>query len=194
MDCNSCLDKDDCIRAGACLNAPVRLPKLLIIGYARHGKDTVAELFRDRYGYKFVSSSLFLAERVVRPAMETELGITYETLGDCYEDRVNHRAFWYDKISAFNEEDPGRLAKAVLEEADIYVGMRSNREYLGTTELFDRVIWVDGSGRGLPPEDRSSMDIDYVPSEMYRIDNGGKLADTIMQVDRFMYHYKGEVK
>ena len=32
-------------------------PKLLIIGHARHGKDTVAEILRDTHGYDFVSSS-----------------------------------------------------------------------------------------------------------------------------------------
>ena len=32
---------------------PVRKPKLLVIGHARHGKDTVSELLRDRHGFSF---------------------------------------------------------------------------------------------------------------------------------------------
>lgn len=161
---------------------PLIKPRLLILGNARHGKDTVAELLRDRHGYTFVSSSYVCGEKAVRPAL-AERGIVYDSMADCYADRVNHRAFWYDTIAAYNTP-ADRLAREVLKQADIYVGMRSGREYRVARPLFDAVLWVDASGRGLPPEPRSSMDIDYDIFDMERIDNGGDLDQLTRNVDR----------
>ena len=36
--------------------------KLLVIGHGRHGKDTVCEILRDKYGYSFESSSQFCSK------------------------------------------------------------------------------------------------------------------------------------
>lgn len=150
-------------------------PKILILGWARHGKDTVAEILRDTHGYVFQSSSMFCAEQVCRPAMAA-LGITYDSLEECYADRVNHRATWYEAIKAYNAEDPARLAKGILEDGDLYVGMRSAYEFAEARKLFDHILWVDASARGLPPEPRDSMDIDYEDS-FHFINNGGTLDD-----------------
>jgi len=38
------------------------LPKLLVIGHGRHGKDTVCEILRDKYGFSFESSSQFCSK------------------------------------------------------------------------------------------------------------------------------------
>lgn len=157
--------------------------KLLIIGHGRHGKDTVAEHLRDEHGLSFVSSSYFLAERVVRPAL-VEHGLTYDTLEACYEDRVNHRVLWRDIIRAYNGDDPARLARAILEVSDCYVGMRSHEEYIASRHLFNAVMWVDAFRRGLPADD--SLTIEYDPSRMIRIENGGSLDDTCEQVDNWM--------
>lgn len=155
---------------------PARKPKLLIIGHGRHGKDTVAELLRDKFGYSFASSSFFAAETVVRPALAA-CGITYDTLDACYADRVNHRGFWYEAIAAYNGRGKSKLAEAILEDHDIYVGMRSNAEFEASRELFDVVVWVDAFDRGLTPEPASSFDITFDPATMYRINNGGTLTD-----------------
>lgn len=157
--------------------------KLLIIGHGRHGKDTVAEHLRDKHGLSFVSSSYFLAERVVRPAL-MERGLIYDTLEACYEDRVNHRVLWRDIIRAYNGDDPARLARAVLEVSDCYVGMRSHEEYTASRHLFDAVLWVNGFRRGLPADD--SLTIKFDPGQMILIDNGGALTDTLSDVDFWM--------
>lgn len=161
-----------------------RKPRLLILGHARHGKDTVAELLRDNHGYTFASSSYFLAEVAVRPALAAK-GITYHTLDECYADRVNHRAAWYDAISEYNGEDPSRLAKAILAEHAIYVGMRSNREYEAARPLFDAVLWVNAYERTGMAEPRSSMDIDYDPTCMVRVENNGSPQDLARLIDFF---------
>jgi hypothetical protein len=156
--------------------------KLLIIGHARHGKDTAAEYLRDAHGISFQSSSLFLAETVVRPALAGR-GIFYDSLAECYADRVNHRALWREIIADFNGDDPARLAKAILVVSDCYVGMRSARELWASRALFDAILWIDASGRGLPPEGADSMDIVFDPAWMIRIDNGGPVEAMRAQLD-----------
>lgn len=160
-------------------------PRILILGHARHGKDTVAEILRDHHGFDFRSSSFFLAEKVVRPAL-AERGITYASLDECYEDRVNHRALWREIIADFNGDDPALLAKSILAECDVYVGMRTDREYRASLPLFDVVVWVDASRRGIPPEGTDSMTIEYDPETMHRIDNGGGLGWLSAQVGRLI--------
>ena len=157
--------------------------KLLILGHGRHGKDTVAEYLRDAHGVSFVSSSLFLAETVVRPALVAH-GLVYDTLDACYADRVNHRELWRDIIADHNGEDPARLAKAVLAVSDCYVGMRTDREYLAARPLFDVVLWVDASARGLPSD--PSLTIPFRSNEMILIDNNGSLEQTYEQTDGWM--------
>ena len=132
--------------------------KLLIIGHGRHGKDTVAEILRDTYGLRFQSSSFAAAELVARPFL-SERGITYDTLEECYADRHNHRPAWHQAIKEYNEEDPTRLAREILKDADIYVGMRSNREVQACLGIFDLILWVDASER-VPKESAESMNID----------------------------------
>jgi hypothetical protein len=150
-------------------------PKLLILGHARHGKDTVAEILRDNHGLSFASSSLFLAERIMLPYFES-IGEPYASLEECYADRGNHRATWHNQIAAYNTPDKARLPREILEVADAYVGMRSDAEFAASRELFDHVVWVDASGRGLSPEDRSSFNITQTP-DMYLIENNGTLED-----------------
>jgi hypothetical protein len=164
--------------------------KLLILGYARHGKDTVAELLRDHeYGLRFVSSSYFLAEKVCRPYL-AERGVTYPDLEACYADRVNHRAAWHDAIADWNREDPALLSREILKVADVYVGMRADREYQVAKGLFDMVIWVDSSERGLPPEDKSSMDIEFAEGEMRWLPNNGTIEDLKDRIDELVSDLK----
>lgn len=149
---------------------------VLILGWARHGKDAAAEFLHDHCGLPFRSSSLFLAEKVVRRELARH-GLVYETLDDCYADRVNYRAVWRAIIEEYNRDDPARLAKAILSEARCYVGMRMQREYEASRPLFDHVLWIDSSKRGLPPEPADSMNIACDPGDMLVIENSGTLAE-----------------
>ena len=157
-------------------------PKLLIIGHGRHGKDTVAEILRDYHGYKFTSSSLFCAE-FVRLYM-SERGLKYATLDDCYADRHNHRDVWFKAVTEYNREDPTRTAKEMLASGyDLYVGMRSRREYEACmiAGTFDHVIWVDRSEH-LPLEPPESMEL-LSGDACYDIDNNGSKRQLWYQID-----------
>lgn len=171
------------ILAGCAASRREPKKRILILGNARHGKDTVAELLRDRHGYRFNSSSMFCAERVMMPYF-AQHGVPYDTVEECYADRVNHRSTWYDKIEAYNRDDPSRLAREMLGAGnDMYVGMRSAMEFAEARKLFDLILWVDASGRGMPPEGRDSFDIDFEPNEMVKVYNNRGLDDLERTVD-----------
>jgi dephospho-CoA kinase len=149
----------------------MKLPKLLIIGHARHGKDSMAEILQENFGLKFKSSSEAAAEIFIYDVLKGKYN--YKTPQECFKDRVNHRAEWHQLICEYNINDKARLAKGILEHADCYVGMRDYREIKEciNQNLFDLIIWVDGSER-LPLEDVSSFNIDKEDADII-IDNNG---------------------
>lgn len=162
-------------------------PKLLIIGYGRHGKDTVAEMLEADYGFKFVSSSEFVGREVMWDNWGCAV---YSDFEEMFEDRVNNRVLWMQMISAYNTPDKTKTATTMLERGyDLYVGMRKLDELRACQEkgIFDYVVWVDGSKR-LPPE-TGSMDITLENSNAdYVIDNNGPEADLPQHVAAFIEH------
>lgn len=161
--------------------------KLLIIGYGRHGKDTVAELLEE-LGWSYLSSSLHCAERAVRPAMEA-IGIDYASTAECFADRANHRAFWKHAIAEYNTPKD-RLIKEILSEADIYVGLRCRKEFEAGRHLFDKVIWVDRSVK-LPPD--PSCDLRPWDADMIVDNNSGllQLRRAVTHLDHVLQILKG---
>jgi hypothetical protein len=151
------------------------LPKLLIVGHARHAKDTLAEILQENFGLKFKSSSEAAAEIFIYDELKDKYG--YNTPFECFEDRVNHRSEWYDLICDYNSLDKAKLAKGILENADAYVGMRDSGEIKECIKqgLFDLIIWVDASDR-LPLEDASSFNISKSDADII-IDNNGTFEE-----------------
>jgi hypothetical protein len=164
-------------------------PKVILIGHGRHGKDTVAEMLRTRWGMRFCSSSLFCAERVMMPAF-AEFGLRYSDAEACFNDRHgsspvgDHREFWYKKISEYNHPDKARLARELLAENDIYVGVRDRRELWATRLVFPDalVVWVDASNR-LEPEGAGSINVEPWMADVV-LDNNGDLEQLQLGVDR----------
>lgn len=140
--------------------------KILILGHGRHGKDTAAEMLHNLYGYTFDSSSWAACKLAVYPVMRDLY--YYDTPEQCYDDRHNYRQMWYELIAQYNEHDPSRLARDILARNDMYVGMRSAREYHASKHLFDVVLYVSASVR-MPLD--PTMHIPYSPTEMVHIDN-----------------------
>jgi dephospho-CoA kinase len=148
-----------------------RPPRLNIIGSARWGKDTLAEILNENFGLTFKSSSVAASEIFIYDMLKEKYG--YKTPEECFEDRVNHRAEWHDLICDYNKYDKARLAKDIMKNNDIYVGMRSGDEINECIRvgLFDLIIWVDASER-LPLEGRDSFNIDRSHCDII-IDNNG---------------------
>ena len=147
--------------------------KILVLGYARHGKDTVAEIIGDVFNLKVASSSQFANKHVVYPILQSEY--KYETEMECWEDRINHREEWFNLICAYNINDKTRLTREILETNDIYVGMRSKEEFEASRSLFDIILWVDASTRH-PPEDQASCTVSMMGCHAV-IDNNGSLDE-----------------
>lgn len=158
-------------------------PKLLIIGHARHGKDTVAELLRDDYGFTFESSSDFVGKRALWPFWGQE---RYDTYEEMFADRVNHRELWSNLINAYNTPDGARTATEMLELCDMYVGMRDANEFAACEgkNLFDYVVWVDGSERK-PPEDNPKMTMTPDMAD-YILPNNKGLEELSVEVHNFV--------
>jgi dephospho-CoA kinase len=156
--------------------------KILIIAHARHGKDTFAELLNEMFGLKFKSSSQAAADIFIFDALKDKYG--YETPEQCFEDRVNHRAEWYNMICDYNKDDKAKLAKGILELSDCYVGMRDRGEIEECLRqgLFDLIIWIDASYR-LPLESPESFNIDKSCADII-IDNNGTFDEFKARVAR----------
>ncbi len=159
-------------------------PKILVLGYSRHGKDTVSEMLRDKYQTRFVSSSMFCAEHVILAGINAEttpklakLKGDYNNPAECFDDRHNHRSLWYDTIRAFNRPDATALGRAIFEDHDVYCGLRSKAELnaLKNAGLVDYIIWVDRSDH-LPPEGPASCTVEPWMAD-YVLDNNGTLED-----------------
>lgn len=155
--------------------------KLMVIGHARHGKDSVCNILRDKFGLSFVSSSYFVAEKAVRPYL-AKLGRSYATLEDCYADRVNHRSDWFDAIAAYNSNDPARLGRELFAEYSIYCGIRNIKEFnaLREEKAFDVCFWVD-AGLRLDPEPFSSNTL-TMDCANYIINNNGPVENLEREV------------
>jgi hypothetical protein len=158
--------------------------KLLVIGHGRHGKDTVCEILRDRYDYSFESSSRFCSKLFIFNDLKDKYGYSDEE--ECYEDRHNHRAEWYNAICDYNIPDPARLGREIFQAHDIYCGLRNKKEFhaMKNTGVFDYAIWVDRSDF-LPPESKDSMSLEQWMAD-FTIDNNGTLDDLCFNVDALM--------
>jgi len=145
--------------------------KLLIIGHARHGKDSLAEILNEHYGLKFISSSQACADIFIYDTLKEKYG--YKTPEECYEDRMNRRQEWYEMICDYNKDDKAKLAKEILKYNNTYVGMRDSAEIKECLNqgLFDLVIWVDASKR-LPMESSNSFNITPSDADII-VDNNG---------------------
>lgn len=154
--------------------------KFLIIGHAQHGKDTTAEIMEVKYGLTFESSSVAASRIFLYDKLKEKYGYVHPI--QCFVDRINHRKEWHDLICEYNLQDKARLAKEIMKNSDMYVGMRSFEEIKECKEqgVFDLVIGVFDPRK--PLEDRSSFNIDVFQEADIIIPNAGSFAQLIKKV------------
>jgi hypothetical protein len=163
-------------------------PNFLIISHAQWGKDTAAAYMRDAYGLTFESSSMACLHLFLFEEIQKKYGLRYDTMEECFADRINHRDKWHDLICAFNTPDKAKLARIIIKERGnrMYVGMRSADEAQACLRegIFDWVIWVDASKR-MPPEPDTSFNIDESIAH-FDIDNNGTIEEMYAHIDNLM--------
>ena len=156
--------------------------KILILGNARHGKDTLAELFNQHFGLTFMSSSQASADFFLYNQLKDKYG--YTTSEECFNDRVNHREEWYQAICDYNKDNRARLAQDILSRSNCYVGMRDKEEFNECVKqkLFDIIIWVDASKR-LPLEPGTSFNINMSDADVI-VENNGTFEEFVEKSKR----------
>ena len=160
-----------------------KLPKILIIGTGRHGKDTVAEILRDYLGFTFDSSSHAAYEIFIYDLFKDRYG--YSDLEEAYEDRHAHREELFKLIQEYNTPDKAKLAKEILSSTGMYVGMRCEVELQTCIAegVFDLIIWVDAKERVDFQESSDSITVHSGLADVV-IENNGSLDELKRQVIR----------
>jgi len=155
-------------------NAQVR-PKLLLLAHAQHGKGTTSEQLEELYGIKCESSSYIATQEFIYDEIKEEFG--YKSFAECYEDRVNHRDLYYNKILGYNTPNKARLGELIFSLVDGYDGMRDDTEFLANKSSiqYDFAIWIDASDRK-PLEPKSSMKITEDMADCRLDNNSDQLA------------------
>ncbi|MBW4460588.1 MAG: hypothetical protein KME47_10145 [Nodosilinea sp. WJT8-NPBG4] len=150
-------------------------PSIFILGSAKHGKDSFAELICNYCTELTFQSSSKAALKFIYPTLKEKYLYTSED--ECYEDRDNARMDWERLIFEFNTPEKTKLAKLVFSESNIYVGLRNKQEYLSCLKqkVSDLTLWVDASKRVNYTD--PSLSIEYDARYMVWVDNNGKLPD-----------------
>lgn len=164
--------------------------KILILGSARHGKDSVAEMLKSNYGFTFSSSSKAALNIFLFDLLNTKYGKNYKSKEEAFEDRKSQvmRDIWYEEISNYNKDNKTRLAEDILKSYDIYVGMRSFEEIEACKKkgLFDLILGVYNPS--IPMESTSSNSIDLLKHCDIIISNNGTLKDLNNKVISINYN------
>ena len=153
-------------------------PKILIIGHARHGKDTAAEYIRDTYNIAFESTSMYMCRYFVYPYMTDQ----YNSYIECFNDRMNQRKYWFIILRDWTIGDPSKLVRYFLRGYDIYVGLRRQivLDDCIKKDLFDVILWIDASGRlHLEPQ----FSIEFDSENMFWIDNNMSIPAFYSNID-----------
>jgi len=152
---------------------------VLVLGHGEHGKDTFAEMLAKKQELKFSSSSAAAFE-VILPVLLTIYPPTYPP-EEIYADRRNQRELWRRLILLYNTPDRSALARHILKDNDMYVGMRSAEEFRASKHLFDKIYWVDARHRVGKVDE--SMGIRYT-SDMIWVNNNGSVSELEHKVER----------
>ena len=140
------------------------VPRLMICGEARSGKDSLADMICESSNgaYSKRSSSECAIDEVIYPIIDQiysqgeveRIRRIFKTFGQeaaysyLYENRFEFRSEWKKAICDYNSADPCRLMRGLFKTSNIYVGIRSLREFSQGEKLglFGLSIWVDRPG------------------------------------------------
>lgn len=125
-----------------CLNKNiVPGPRVLFVGYGRHGKDVGAYALH-RFG-SFVNG--VSTSWAATPFVAKALGIPESY---AFEHRHEDRQFWKDYCDHLRKEDPLFLVRKCLATGNVIAGVRDEVEIAQAVRerIFDRIVWVERPG------------------------------------------------
>lgn len=154
--------------------------KLIVLGYGSHGKGTFTKIAHRLFGFSGISVSQHNFENVIYPLMKDTHG--YQSAEECYNDRRNHRDFWFNAIYENLKDDLAKGAREIFSTHSIMEGVRKRDEFYAATKAFPEaiVIWIDASER-LPIEASTSNEMRPFDAHIV-LDNNGTEADLERQV------------
>ena len=179
--------------------------RLVVVGHAGHGKDTVCEILEREHGLTFGASSRMALGTVVWPVLTKrevreeflkeypgrrdeaeQMGAKYASRQACYEGRDEHRGAWYDMITWLNTPDRARLGEAIFSQFDVYCGLRSQTELEAVRRQIPEVavVWVD-AGKRVKGESTESCTVTREMADGF-IDNNGPLGTLAAKVARML--------
>lgn len=166
--------------------------KIMIVGHARHGKDTAADVLGRHLGCKPLASSWVACETFLFDEL-TDRGFRYFDAKTAWDDRLVNdkmRALWFELIKKYNDTEKTRLMRDIYNRSDIYNGLRNHEELLAgyDAKLIDLCIWIDASGR-LPAEPTTSMTVTPDMADIV-IENNGTQAQFQSKLERFVHCLK----
>tara|TARA_R110000824_G_scaffold1036_13_gene5737 strand:- start:1214 stop:1801 length:588 start_codon:yes stop_codon:yes gene_type:complete len=160
---------------------------IYIVGNARHGKTTVATLLAGILDCGYADSSLFMADKVVRPYLAEKYDLHYTSAEHAHADRGGYRKDWRDAIMLYNQADPAKLSSAIFAENRIYCGCRSELEYAAGRERHGAFgLYVDAFDRLGTTED--TFDIPAHSCDAV-LDNNGAWCDTVNRLMTIVANY-----
>ena len=159
---------------------------ILILGDARHGKDTLADMICEEWGLTQESSSKAALRIFLYKKLYDKYGLLYGTTEQAFNDRINHRDKWFNEICEYNRDDKTRLVKEILKISDIYVGLRSDVEVEQAIKenLFDMIIGIYDYRK--PRESKDSNTADVFKYSDFVFMNNGTLKDLKDKVLRYL--------
>lgn len=155
--------------------------KLLVLGHAQHGKDTVADYIALHLGLLSTSSSKFAIEDWI---FEKD-SKNFKSPDDMYERRNEIRTFLFEEIKQSLAGDLSSLGRKIFKNNDIYVGCRNSEEVIAIQNagLVDLTIFVDASERK-EPESKESCNITKELADII-IDNNS----TVEVLEKRLYNF-----
>jgi hypothetical protein len=154
---------------------------LIVNGHAKHGKDYLADKLAAEFKLKKLNASMWFAETVMMRAFPEQ----WSCVEDCYLDRVNHRALWYQMMRI------GDWQERIMQHSQVFCGHRNIMEH---QRMFHRkqgnkpylrvfVHWLGAEIEG--PESCEWQDV-----EVIRANHDLELVHTGDGAEKMMYRVK----
>ena len=165
--------------------------KLIITGYAQHGKDTVCDFLHSIYRMPSISSSLYAVQHT--PAFDDLSVKTKLSKKELYIHRDKYRKEFFDIIANYNKVNGmSTLGRGIFAQFDIYNGIRNDVEFFALREesLYHKAIWVDASKRK-PPEAPGSCTMRPEYCDVI-LDNNGDIEQLVLNIITLIRNIRGE--